>query len=152
MPTPTPTPTKPDNATDWLALHQQLVLSFLEDGESVREPAWQQAPWLVLWRVTGTKTRWLSIGTFPRSRELAIARGRLFTPGLGDEEAERAGRLPTLQDVLVSEQESAREVLRAMVAAREARLAARGARDGLADEAALLRRWAEDDGLWPGAG
>lgn len=138
----------PDEHAAWRDRNRQLALSFLEGGERLHEAVWEQAPWVVLWRVEGPVRRWLLMGTFPRTRETAIARGRLFQPELSDDEAERWGRLPTMQGVLNGEQGSAREVIRRMAAAIDEVARRRGNARGLGDDAACLARWAEDGALW----
>ncbi len=137
-----------DEHTAWRERNRQLALSFLERGERLDEAVWEQAPWVVLWRVEGDARRWLLIGTFPRSRETAIARGRLFQPDLSDDDAERWGRLPTMQGAVVSENGPARAVLRQMATAIDEVARRRGNARGLGDDAACLARWVEDDALW----
>jgi hypothetical protein len=138
-----------DEHADWFATQQQIILSFLYVGERVVDAPWCLAPWLVLWRVTGETQRWVLIGTFSMSRERAISHGQQFAPGpIHDDDAERRGRLPTLQGELLGEQESARDVVRMMATDMLGIAHRSGKLNGVAEDAAWLLRCADNDALW----
>jgi len=97
---------------NWIDTQKSVALAFLEPDEALSDsPAWSLEPYVTLWLAENPSThsrRWVIMGSYPMSRDEAIAKARSWdlvledelrptsSAGKGDSEAEVFGRLPTL--------------------------------------------------------
>jgi hypothetical protein len=92
----------------WIDTQKSVARSLLEPDEVLSDsPAWSLEPYVTLWLAEHPPThsrQWVIVGSYPMSRDEAIAKGRSWdlvledtsSPGKGESEAEVLGRMPTL--------------------------------------------------------